>query len=245
MGLRQITKKKNNFIESGYEPPKKSATVNLLMNLTSKYRHIDETPHLFGGEDISKVEYEYKAATNTPLTNTANIKIEELFKDKEVLDAGCGWGGKTIYYAEKFGVKKITGFDLPGYRPEVSDNYSKKRGLDNCFFDVGYAEKMPFKNNSFDSIIMEDVFEHVADPEKVLNECYRVARSGGQVIIKFPSTKMMLAHHLDRAINLPSLHWLMSLKKWAAGLNYLLVTYPDKFNYQQLIKSFPRVIIAQ
>ncbi len=79
---------------------------------------------------------------------------------------------------------------------------------------------------------MEDVLEHVADPEKVMKECYRVLRSKGRIIVKFPSFLMMGAHHLDRALNLPGLHYILPMKTWASGLNYLLLNSEKILSYE-------------
>ena len=44
--------------------------------------------------------------------------VEEMFKDKTVLDVGCGAAGKTLYYAS-CGVEKIYGIDIvPKYKEE-------------------------------------------------------------------------------------------------------------------------------
>lgn len=85
----------------------------------------------------------------------------------------------------------------------------------------GYAEEMPYENDRFDLVIIEDIREHVADPEKVMRECFRVLVPGGITIVKFPSFRMMFAHHLERALNLPALHYILLMKKWASCLNYL------------------------
>lgn len=90
---------------------------------------------------------------------------------------------------------------------------------------------MPYDENQFNLIIMEDVLEHVQDPEAVINECYRVLKPGGSVIIKFPSFKGMFAHHLDRALTFPALQYILPMKKWAAGLNYLLLDPTNDLHY--------------
>jgi len=79
---------------------------------------------------------------------------------------------------------------------------------------------------------MEDVLEHVADPERVISECYRVLRPMGTIILKFPSFKMMYAHHLDRALEVAALHYILPFKTWAAGLNYLLMNPAHGLSYE-------------
>jgi ubiquinone/menaquinone biosynthesis C-methylase UbiE len=206
------------------EPPRNSVAVNFLMKTGKILKRTNNySPHLFKGSHTSKVEYEYNRGYEF-IQSISGYVDASIFKGKDVLDIGCGWGGKTIYFAMNSGLKSIWGFDIPGvFLPEVPESFVKERSIPNCFFTTGKAEEIPFENETFDLLIMDDVLEHVTCPEKVLHECYRVLRPEGSLIIKFPSFRMMWAHHLDRAIAFPGLHYLLSMKTWAGGLNYLLL----------------------
>lgn len=46
--------------------------------------------------------------------------------------------------------------------------------------------KLSFKNESFDYIVSNEVFEHVNSPLSGLKECYRVLKKGGKMIITVP-----------------------------------------------------------
>lgn len=46
-------------------------------------------------------------------------------------------------------------------------------------FVLADARLLPFKNNSFDFIVAINMLHHVKDPEKVLNEAFRVLKKGG------------------------------------------------------------------
>lgn len=222
---------RNNPYHPDNEPPKKSLAVNLFMKFAKSInRGSFVTPHLFGGTNLSKVEYEYNFGP-TFLEIVEEYSGLEIFERKDVLDVGCGWGGKMIYFAEHTQLKTITGFDLPGYLPQASSEFALKKNITNCFFENGYAEDMPYESEKFDLVITEDVLEHVADPEKVMKECYRVLKPKGIIMAKFPSFKSMHAHHLDRAISLPALHYILPMKKWAAGLNHLLLQPENRLNY--------------
>ena len=103
--------------------------------------------------------------------------IEEMFKDKVVLDIGCGAGGKTLYYAAQ-GAKKVYGIDIVDYYEEEANALANQKGLKDKFeFVLGDAANIPFEENFFDTIIMNDAMEHVNEPAKVLNECYRVKKA--------------------------------------------------------------------
>jgi 2-polyprenyl-3-methyl-5-hydroxy-6-metoxy-1,4-benzoquinol methylase len=224
------------------EPPRNSVAVNFLMKIGKLLKRTNNySPHLFKGSHMSKVEYEYNRGHEF-IQSISGYVDACIFKGKDVLDIGCGWGGKTIYFAMNSGLKSIWGFDLPAvFLPEVPESFAKERSIRNCFFATGKAEEIPFENESFDLLIMDDVLEHVTCPERVLHECYRVLRPEGSLIIKFPSFRMMGAHHLDRAIAFPGLHYLLSMKTWAAGLNYLLLQPGSGLSYE----PFDEVISTQ
>lgn len=179
------------------------------------------TPHSCGGDAEARVRYEYEGATRF-LDKVAGHLPGDFFKNRDVLDVGCGWGGKLVYYSEHTGMRSIKGFDLPGYDPAPARRLAASKGVANCEFHHGDAEHIAYEDATFDIVITEDVLEHVQTPLAVIQECHRVLRPGGTLIAIFPSFKQANAHHLDRAINLPGLHYILSMKTWASGLNHYL-----------------------
>jgi len=86
----------------------------------------------------------------------------------EILDIGCERG--EVW--QTFGLKDVTGLDCDNWHPHV-----KK-------FVEGFAEKLPFNDNEFDTVILGDILEHVKDVEVVLKEAYRVTRD--KIIVTVP-----------------------------------------------------------
>ncbi|MCA1703818.1 MAG: class I SAM-dependent methyltransferase, partial [Actinobacteria bacterium] len=133
------------------------------------------------------------------------------------------------------------GMDIPGaFKPEVATDYARRLGVSHASFLTGYAEDIPLPDSAFDLVIMEDVLEHVRDPEAVIGECLRVLRPGGRCVARFPSIRMIYAHHFDRALSLPGLHYLMPMRKWSAGFNHYLATHPDNVHYVPFAKVVPK-----
>lgn len=214
------------------EPPKRSLVVQCLFRAAGMMNRTGySSPHLCGGSDSEKVEWEYNQG-NALLEAFAPHLSLDLVADKDVLDVGCGWGGKMIYLAKHSRLKSISGFDIPGvFEPSVAASFAHSLYISNCRFTTGFAESIPYPDNSFDILLMEDVLEHVNDPERTISECLRVLRPGGRIAVKFPSIKMAEAHHLDRAMSLPGVHYLLSFKTLAGGLNYLLLP-PSKASFE-------------
>jgi len=83
------------------------------------------------------------------------------------------------------GTQKLAkGIDILGDYLENSVNLEI---VDGPFVDViGDAHYLPFKNNSFDLVIIQAVLEHVKYPKKVVNEIYRVLKKKGHVYAEVP-----------------------------------------------------------
>ena len=204
-----------------YEPAQRSVRVELMMRAANRMGARAAWPDYGGkGIELSRGEYEYD---NRGFWDAFGGTVTEAdLRDKDLLDIGCGWGGKAVWYAEHAGVRRVAGFDVPGtFDPQVASAFAREHQVEGiCEFTMGYAESIPYPDEQFDIAMMDDVLEHVADPERVLSECVRVLRPGGTLIARFPSIRMIRAHHFDRAITLPGMHYLADMRTWAAGLNY-------------------------
>ena len=51
---------------------------------------------------------------------------------------------------------------------------------------VADAHSLPFDSSSFDCIMAIEVFEHLEDPEKFVNESHRILNSSGSIILSIP-----------------------------------------------------------
>ena len=103
------------------------------------------------------------------------IGISKLFKKRRVLDIGCGYGPDTKNFSRY--AKKVTGLDT------LHHESWKRLKLKNATFVVGSAEKLPFKNATFDAVFLKDVLHHVDYPEKILKEIKRVTKPNANIIL--------------------------------------------------------------
>ncbi|MEO0684707.1 MAG: methyltransferase domain-containing protein, partial [Cyanobacteria bacterium J06649_11] len=115
--------------------------------------------------------------------------IEELLRWSQVqqaeniLDVGCGIGGSSLYLAEKFNAS-ATGITLSPVQAERANARAVEFGLqDRTNFQVADALNMPFKDSSFDLVWSLESGEHMPDKQKFLQECYRVLKPGGKLIL--------------------------------------------------------------
>lgn len=165
------------------------------------------------GEQTIKFYLEY--------TNT-----DEMFKDKDVLDVGCGAGGKSLYYLSK-GANKVVGIDVVEHYKEESEKLASDLGLSGFEFYVQDAAATDFPDNSFDTVIMNDAMEHVAKPMEVLKEMQRILKPGGRLYVNFPPYNHPYGAHLSDVIGVPWVQAFFSDKTLIEAYKDLVSDKPD------------------
>ncbi len=171
--------------------------------------------------------WQYEKGIDTINFYLDNYTKEEMFLNKNVLDFGCGAGGKSLYYAS-LGATMVTGVDVvPRYEDE-SRKLAESLGLSDKFnFVLGDATKMPFQDNTFDTVIMNDFMEHVDEPKAALLEAIRLIKKGGRIYINFPPYNHPFGAHLSDAINMPWVHVFFSEKTLIKAYKELVKDLPD------------------
>ncbi len=89
-----------------------------------------------------------------------------------MLDAGCGEGFVTRYLAQQNPALRLTGVDLS--REAIA--YAQEHFGELARFRTGSLYKLPFSDNSFDTVLCSEVLEHLDDTRRAVNELKRVAR---------------------------------------------------------------------
>ena len=104
-------------------------------------------------------------------------------KNKKVLDLGGRDGTLTKHFIEK---NHVTLADID----ENALEYAKKNYKVETM-KVDLNQSLPFKDNSFDVVVMAEVLEHLPYPKITLSEIKRVLKTNGKFIGNLP-----LAYHL-------------------------------------------------
>ncbi len=97
--------------------------------------------------------------------------------DRPLLDIGCG----TAWLGQHF--TRYTGID--GSADAVAEGLA--RGLAVVRGDA--SEPLPFDDQSFDSVVMKDLLEHVSDPPATVREAFRVLTPSGLVFASSPDAQ--------------------------------------------------------
>jgi ubiquinone/menaquinone biosynthesis C-methylase UbiE len=85
-----------------------------------------------------------------------------------LLDSGCGHGEDDVLLSRHF--KKVQACDI------AEDPLWKERSGPDISFSVCSAEKLAFPDNSFDTVIEQNMLHHVGNPELALSEMVRVSK---------------------------------------------------------------------
>ena len=116
---------------------------------------------------------------------------------------------------------------VPAYEEE-SAALAKELGLEDKFqFVLGDAAALPLESATFDTVIMNDAMEHVAQPERVLKEALRLLRPGGRIYVNFPPYNHPFGAHLSDVIFVPWVHLFFSDKTLIEVYKDLVKDLPD------------------
>jgi ubiquinone/menaquinone biosynthesis C-methylase UbiE len=130
-----------------------------------------------------------------PQTNEAHAAYirsfvsQESLTDREVLDIGCGFGW-FIQIALEGGAKSVVGLE-----PTDEDLATARRHLvdDRVTFRVGSVVHLPFADDSFDTVAMWEVLEHIPKGTEAaaFAEMARVLRPGGALYLSTPHSNIV------------------------------------------------------
>jgi phosphatidylethanolamine/phosphatidyl-N-methylethanolamine N-methyltransferase len=97
-----------------------------------------------------------------------------------ILDIGIGTGVSLESYPRDC---RVTGIDISEGMLKHARDRVKRLGLENTSLALADAMFMPFKENSFDHIVISLVVTVVSDPVKLLNHIKRIGKPGCRIVI--------------------------------------------------------------
>jgi len=103
------------------------------------------------------------------------------YRGRRVLEVGCGAGVDLARFAK--GGASVVGVDLSSSAIDLARaNFEQQRLTGD--FRVADGEALPFEDNSFDLVFAHGVVQYTADPERLVEECRRVLKPGGEAVFQ-------------------------------------------------------------
>lgn len=123
-----------------------------------------------------------------------------------ILDLGTGPGYLPVEIVRRSSSIRCDAIDLsPGMIKTAQTNALRAGVADRLNFEVGNAAQLRFEDESYDMVISTGMLHMLRDPVKVLRECCRVLKPGGDAWILDPAR---VSSQMD-------------VKEWKASLNFL------------------------
>ena len=104
-------------------------------------------------------------------------KMLDLHKEDIFLDLGCG-GGNFAYEMSKR--CKSVGVDI---NPSIKNLAFAQRHQKNLNFIMADGFNLPFKEHSFDKVLLGGTLQAVEQDNELIKECYRILKNGGVLVL--------------------------------------------------------------
>jgi ubiquinone/menaquinone biosynthesis C-methylase UbiE len=122
-------------------------------------------------------------------------KERRWIRGKRLLDVGCGSGRETVEIWNRYGGDiRLTAIDpvpsmlelarrnFPVFLKKLNPNHPPITDINMPEFKLGDAVRLPFDDDSFDTIFWAAMLHWVSSPKKAITEAVRVVRPGGLII---------------------------------------------------------------
>ncbi|MFH1563837.1 MAG: class I SAM-dependent methyltransferase [Nitrospirota bacterium] len=132
---------------------------------------------------------DFSIVTEVTGYNVTDEQIERMYaryhfassfcEDKNVLEVACGSGQGLGYLGKK--AKKVIGVDIDKKLLEITKRHYD--GRDKIRLMQADAQQLPFKNKSFDIVILYEAIYYLPYPERFIEESYRILTDEGILLI--------------------------------------------------------------
>lgn len=123
---------------------------------------------------ISLLGRTYKKLFSSPLLYLSARRF-----GSRIIEVGAGIGSGVLGTFPS----RVVGLDINPLAVE----YCQKRGLSAQL--ISENGSFPMEDGSFDSCILDNVLEHIEDAQTILDECWRVTKQNGGMVIVVPGVR--------------------------------------------------------
>ena len=153
---------------------------------------------------INDVKYDEKGAScfienyyKNVKKNTSRYSEIISFVDKEgyILDYGCGWGCFSKLLYEKG--NNVLGLDIDKNSIDIARDFIKE----NHRLKFKHGDIKSIDDGTFDYVISTEVLEHTHNPGNYINECNRVLKKNGYLILSIPNIQTLKHLFIQMKLN--------------------------------------------
>lgn len=175
---------------------------------------------VFGEITMKEVIEEYspeycrllEAAYGEGMMSECGEALALMFQDisiqgKKALDIGSGLGGVAYYLAREHDCQ-VTGLEINPWMVKEAEKRAPREIKNKLNFVLSTSNDcLPFEDDSFDIVYSKGVFCHIENKRGILNECYRILKPGGVLIVNdfLSSIKGNWGEHVKRLVELEGL----------------------------------------
>ena len=120
---------------------------------------------------FSKISEESHEAALKRMMQLAKVSDKDT-----VLDVACGPGLVSLAFAPH--VKQLTGIDVTPAMIERAQELASEKGILNVSFELGDANRIPYPDETFSTVLTRYSLHHFLEPLRVVKEMVRVCRTG-------------------------------------------------------------------
>lgn len=135
----------------------------------------------FKANNMEKLDNPLRRKMLPPYEVIKGLNIKE---GQYIADLGCGIGYFSIPFAKTVGENgKVYAIDINSMMLEETSRRAKEEKLTNIETVLSSENNSKIKNSSVDVVFTATVFHEVDSPKEFLEECKRILKKGGSLII--------------------------------------------------------------
>ena len=193
---------------------------------------------------------DYSTVTEVPGNRVTQEQLERMFhrycfaanfsQGREILEVACGAGQGLGYLAKR--AKRVFGGDYTERLLKEAKRYYQERvpllRLD--------AHSLPFRDQSFDVVILYEAIYYLAHPEQFLDEARRVLRKGGVLLLATVNkdwSEFNPSPFSTRYFSVPELSALLREKEFKTEIYGVFSVVPEGFK-EKIITTVRKAAVA-